>query len=35
MIFTDGGSNTGVDPIQAARIARSLGVRIYSVGVNT
>jgi uncharacterized protein (DUF58 family) len=33
VLFTDGESNTGVDPLEAAKIAASLGVKVYTVGV--
>jgi len=33
VLFTDGESNTGIDPQDAARIAASLGVKVYTVGV--
>lgn len=36
LLVTDGENNTGIiDPVSAAQIARSLGVRIYTVGVGT
>lgn len=35
VLFSDGGSNTGIDPVEAAQIARNLGIRIYTVGINT
>jgi uncharacterized protein (DUF58 family)/tetratricopeptide (TPR) repeat protein len=33
VLFTDGESNTGIDPGDAAKIAASLGVKVYTVGV--
>ncbi len=34
ILLTDGRSNTGVlDPIQAARFAKQVGLRIYTIGV--
>lgn len=33
VLFTDGMSNDGVDPMEAASIAAGLGVRIYTVGI--
>ena len=36
ILLTDGRNNAGeVDPITAARIAKALGVRIYTIGVGT
>lgn len=35
VLITDGGNNTGApDPITAARIARAIGVRIYTIGMS-
>lgn len=33
VVFTDGESNSGVDPSDAAKIAASLGVKVYTVGI--
>ena len=33
VLFTDGDSNSGIDPQAAAEIAASLGVKIYGVGI--
>ena len=33
VLFTDGESNSGIEPIPAAQIAAKLGVRIYTVGI--
>ncbi|MDE2490621.1 MAG: VWA domain-containing protein, partial [Elusimicrobia bacterium] len=33
ILFTDGESNSGIDPMQAAQIAAQLGVKVYTVGV--
>ncbi len=33
VLFTDGDSNSGIDPQAAASIAASLGVKIYGVGI--
>lgn len=35
ILFTDGESNQGVDPIQAARQAAERGIKIYTVGIGT
>lgn len=35
VLLTDGQTNTGTDPIEAARKAADLGVRVYTVGVGT
>lgn len=35
VLLTDGQSNTGVNPVQAAQKAADLGVRIYTVGLGT
>jgi len=35
ILFTDGESNKGVDPIQAARAAAERGIRIYTVGIGS
>jgi uncharacterized protein (DUF58 family)/tetratricopeptide (TPR) repeat protein len=35
VVFSDGGSNTGISPLEAAKIARNLGIRIYTVGIGT
>jgi len=35
VIFTDGDSNAGITPRDAAGIANKLGIRIYTVGVGT
>lgn len=33
VVFTDGQSNEGIHPLEAANIAAQLGVRVYAVGV--
>lgn len=33
VIFTDGDSNTGIDPQAAAEIAAQLGIKVYGVGI--
>jgi tetratricopeptide (TPR) repeat protein len=33
VLFTDGESNSGINPVDAAKIAASLGVKVYTVGV--
>jgi len=33
VLFTDGESNSGIAPADAARIAASLGVKVYTVGI--
>ena len=33
VVFTDGQSNEGIPPLEAAEIAKKLGVRIYTVGI--
>jgi Ca-activated chloride channel family protein len=35
ILLTDGQSNVGPDPIEAARIAAERGVRVYTVGFGT
>jgi Ca-activated chloride channel family protein len=35
VLLTDGQNITGVDPLDAARLAASLGVRVYTVGIGT
>lgn len=35
ILLSDGQSTTGPDPIEAARLAADLGVRVYTVGVGT
>jgi Ca-activated chloride channel family protein len=35
LLLSDGRSNVGADPIQAARIAAEYGVRVYTVGFGT
>lgn len=36
VLVTDGASNSGkLDPVQAARLAASLGVRVYTVGIGS
>ena len=35
ILLTDGQSNTGVDPMEAAQRAADLGVRVYTVGLGT
>lgn len=35
VLVTDGQSNTGVDPLEAAKLASEHGVRVYTVGVGT
>ena len=35
IMLTDGQSTTGVDPLEAARLAAERGVRVYTVGVGT
>lgn len=35
ILLTDGMSNTGLPPLQAAEAARSLGVRVYTIGAGT
>jgi len=35
ILLTDGQTTTGVDPIEAARMAADRGVRIYTVGIGT
>ncbi len=35
ILLTDGQSNAGPDPVDAARIAADFGVRVYTVGVGT
>jgi len=36
ILLTDGANNTGqIDPIQAAEIARSFGIRVYAVGIGS
>ncbi|TBR17286.1 VWA domain-containing protein, partial [bacterium] len=33
VIFTDGESNTGITPVDAAKIAKQLGIKVYTVGI--
>ncbi len=33
ILVTDGENNKGIDPLQAARLAESLGVKVYPIGV--
>ncbi|MBI5596559.1 MAG: VWA domain-containing protein [Elusimicrobia bacterium] len=33
VVFTDGESNTGIDPVAAAKIAKQLGIKVYTVGI--
>jgi Ca-activated chloride channel homolog len=35
ILLTDGQTNTGPDPVEAARMAADRGVRIYTVGIGT
>lgn len=35
ILLTDGATNSGYDPIEAARIAANYGVRVYTVGFGT
>lgn len=35
ILFTDGESNSGIDPVRAAEIAKGVGIRVYTVGINT
>ena len=35
ILLTDGMSNVGIPPVQAAEAARSLGVRVYTIGAGT
>jgi Ca-activated chloride channel family protein len=36
IVLTDGQNNSGlVDPITAARVAQSLGIKVYTIGVGT
>lgn len=36
ILLTDGANNSGsVDPIKAARIARDLGIRVYTIGIGS
>jgi len=35
ILLTDGQATTGVDPIEAARMAADRGVRVYTVGIGT
>ncbi len=35
VLLTDGEANAGSDPVESARIAASLGVRVYPVGIGT
>jgi Ca-activated chloride channel family protein len=35
VLLTDGQSNTGPDPLEAADLAANMGVRIYTVGIGT
>ena len=35
ILLTDGMSNAGLPPVQAAEAARSLGVRVYTIGAGT
>jgi Ca-activated chloride channel family protein len=36
VLLTDGQNNTGtVDPVTAARVAKSLGIKVYTIGVGT
>lgn len=35
ILLTDGDNNRGVDPLTTAEIARSMGIRIYTIGVGT
>jgi Ca-activated chloride channel family protein len=35
ILLTDGQNSTGADPLDAARLAASLGVRVYTVGIGT
>ncbi len=35
ILLTDGQTTTGVDPIEAARMAAERGVRVYTVGIGT
>lgn len=33
VVFSDGDSNVGISPLEAARIAKKLGIKIYTVGI--
>ena len=33
ILLTDGDNNSGLDPIEAAEVAQTLGIRIYTIGV--
>jgi Ca-activated chloride channel family protein len=35
ILLTDGDNNQGVEPLEAARIAGDLGIRVYTIGVGT
>ena len=34
-MLTDGQRTTGVDPLEAAKLAADRGVRVYTVGIGT
>ncbi|MDE2291183.1 MAG: VWA domain-containing protein, partial [Elusimicrobia bacterium] len=33
VLFTDGESNSGIEPVDAAKIAKQLGIKVYTVGI--
>jgi Ca-activated chloride channel family protein len=35
ILLTDGRSNTGIEPLEAARAAQALGVKVYTIGVGS
>jgi Ca-activated chloride channel homolog len=35
ILLTDGRSNTGIDPLEAAEAARALGVKVYTIGIGS
>ena len=35
ILLTDGRSNTGIDPLEAANAAKALGVKVYTIGVGS
>ena len=35
ILLTDGRSNTGIDPLEAAKAAQALGVKVYTIGVGS
>jgi len=35
VLLTDGANNTGMDPLEAARLAANRGLRVYTIGYGT